>query len=172
MKRRLNETLGEEIIQIIEVARVVAFELVARTGGVQGVQRVTNVLEAIAKHEIVRALEHLGLPIVLESFVALEHRKEAEVHRAHVHRGDLRLPLFRRTYALLDSHEGRTAGRQIDDHVRGLLDHFEERFERLGALIGSAIRRIARMQVHDCRASVRGAQCGFRDLLRRHRQVG
>src|SRR3546814_7385376 len=57
-KRCLNESLRPEIMQDIEVACVVAFELVAGAGGVQRLQRVADVLEAVAKYKIVTALEH------------------------------------------------------------------------------------------------------------------
>ena len=104
------------------MARVVALELVARAGRVQRVERVADVLEAVAEHEVVRALQHLRLPLVLERLVALEHREQAEVHRAHVERGDLRLPFLGRPHAFLDRHVRRAAGRQIDHDIGRLLD--------------------------------------------------
>ena len=89
------------------MARVVALELIARAGRVERIERVANVLEAVAEHEIVRAFQHLRLPFVLELLVALQHREQAEIHRAHVERGDLRLPFLGRPNALLDRHVGR-----------------------------------------------------------------
>ena len=48
------------------MAGVVALELVARARRVQRVERVPDVLEAVAEHEVVRALQHRGLPVVPE----------------------------------------------------------------------------------------------------------
>ena len=94
-----------------------------------------------------------GSPVVFELLVALEHREEAEVHRAHVERGDLRPPLLRRPDALLDGHVRRAAGGDIDHDVRRLLDAAQEGLECFGALIRPSIRRIARVQMHDRRAA-------------------
>ena len=43
------------------------------------------------------------LPVVLELLEALEHLEQAEVHRAHVERGDFGLELERGLQALLDA---------------------------------------------------------------------
>src|SRR3546814_9101680 len=58
----LDETLLPEIVQIMEVARVVAFELVARPRFVQRLERAADVLEAVAEDEVVAPLEHRRLP--------------------------------------------------------------------------------------------------------------
>src|SRR3546814_4908260 len=78
----LFRSLLPEIVQIMEVARVVAFELVARPRFVQRLERAADVLEAVAEDEVVAPLEHRRLPLVLKILVSLEHRKQSEVHRA------------------------------------------------------------------------------------------
>src|SRR3546814_17426160 len=83
-------------MQAIEVACVVAFELVAGAGGVQRLQRVADVLEAVAKYQIVTALEHFPFPGMIERLEAFQHREKSEVHRSHVQAGNLRLPDFGR----------------------------------------------------------------------------
>src|SRR3546814_4145094 len=88
----LDETLLPEIVQIMEVARVVAFELVARPRFVQRLERAADVLEGVAEDEVVAPLEHRRLPLVLKILVSLEHRKQSEVHRDHVEARDSRLP--------------------------------------------------------------------------------
>src|SRR3546814_21014549 len=77
-KRCLNESLRPEIMQAIEVACVVAFELVAGAGGVQRLQRVADVLEAVAKYQIVTALEHFPFPGMIERLEAFQHRRSEE----------------------------------------------------------------------------------------------
>ena len=161
----------KKVMQIVEMAGVVALELVARARRVQRVERVADILEAVAEHEIVRALEHVRLPVVLELLVALEHREQAEIHRAHVERGDLGLPFLGRPDALLDGHVGRSAGREIDHDVGRLLDPAQERLEGLGALVGPPVDRIARVQMDDRRARFRRAERALGDLLRRDGQV-
>ena len=168
---RLHQALGEEVVQIVEMAGVVALEFVARAGGVQRVESVTDVLEAVAEHEIMRALQHLRLPVVLKRLEALEHRKQAEIHRPHVQRGDFGLPLLGRPHPLLDGHVGGAAGRQIDHDVRRLLDSSQERLEGLRALVRAAVDRIARVQVDNRCAGLRRAERALRDFLRRDRQV-
>src|SRR3546814_6927703 len=80
-QRRLDEALGPEIVEIVKVARVVAFELVARAGRVQRLEGVADVLEAVAEDEVVAALEHGGLPLMLELLVALQHREDRKSTR-------------------------------------------------------------------------------------------
>src|SRR3546814_10525826 len=100
----LDETLLPEIVQIMEVARVVAFALVARPRFVQRLERAADVLEAVAEDEVVAPLEHRRLPLVLKILVSLEHRKQSEVHRAHVEARDFRLPGRGGADAFFDRH--------------------------------------------------------------------
>src|SRR6266404_1767973 len=74
-ERRLHQPLSPEIMEVMEVAGVVALELVARAGFVEGFQRVADVLEAVAEDEIMRAFQHRRLPVVLKLLAALEHRE-------------------------------------------------------------------------------------------------
>src|SRR3546814_366265 len=119
-------------MEIIEVAGVVALELVAGAGAVQRFERVSDILEAIAEDQIVRSFQHRRLPVMLEVLVALEHREQAEVHRAHVEAGDLGLPLGGRAHAFLYRHIRRAAGGEVDHHVGRLLDDPEKGLERFG----------------------------------------
>ena len=107
----------------------------------------------------------------LELPVAIQHREEAEVHRAHVERGDLGLELQRRLQPLLDGHRRRTAGREVEHHVTAALDIGRELAEVPGILRRVAVDRIACMQVDDRRTGLGGADRGVGDLLWRDREV-
>ena len=170
-QRGLHQTFGPEVMQIVEMTGVVALELIARAGRVERFQRVTDILEGIAEHEIVGAFQHRGLPVMLELLVSLEHREQAEIHRAHVQAGDLRLPDRRGLDPLLDGHIGRAAGRQIHDHVGSLLDDAKKRLEGFRRLVRPAVYRIAGVKMHDRSTCLGRAESGFRDLRRRHREV-
>src|SRR3546814_15427932 len=85
----LDEPLLPEIMEIVEVARVVAFELVARARRIERLEGIADILEAVAKDEIVAAFEHRRLTRMLKFLVALEHREKAKVHRPHVEARDL-----------------------------------------------------------------------------------
>src|SRR3546814_3466769 len=106
----------------MEVARVVAFELVARPRFVQRLERAADVLEAVAEDEVVAPLEHRRLPLVLKILVSLEHRKQSEVHRAHVEARDFRLPGRGGADAFFDRHIGRAACGEVDHDISRLLD--------------------------------------------------
>ena len=111
------------------------------------------------------------LPRVLEVLEPVEHPEQAEIHRAHVQRGDLGLVDRRWLHALGNCHRRRAAGGQVDDTIGSLLDHFEKGRERLGRLVGPAGLGIARMEMHDRRACLSGAHRRVGDLLRRHRKI-
>src|SRR3546814_12289941 len=88
---------------------------------VECIQRKTNVLEAVAEDEVMAALQHRRLPLMLELLEALEHGEQAEVHRSHVEARHFRLPYRRRPYPLLDRPIGRPPRGKIDTDVRSLL---------------------------------------------------
>ena len=111
------------------------------------------------------------LPWMTELLEALEHGKEAEIHRAHVERGDFRLEQGDRPQAFLDRHRRGAAGGDVDHAIRALLDDLEERREPLGRLVGASVGGIARVQMDDRRTRVGRADGGFGDLLRRDWQV-
>src|SRR3546814_15590093 len=74
-QRRLHQSFLVEIVQIVEVAGIIAFEFIARAGCVECIQRKTNVLEAVAEDEVMDALQHRRLPLMLELL-------EAQIGRA------------------------------------------------------------------------------------------
>src|SRR3546814_7998324 len=80
----LDEPLLPEIMEIVEVARVVAFELVARARRIERLEGIADILEVVAKDEIVDAFEHRRLPSMLKFLLGLEHREKAKVNRHHV----------------------------------------------------------------------------------------
>jgi hypothetical protein len=112
-----------------------------------------------------------ALPIVLEVFETIEHREQAEVHRAHVQRRHFGLEACRRLHALLRQHVGAAAGGQVDDGARARVHCRQEARERLGRLVGPAGGEVARVQVQDRRARFGGRHRFVGDLLRRDRQV-
>ena len=153
------------------MADVVALELEARAVALADLlQDVLDVLVGVAEDEVARALERRRLPVVLPGLVALQHRVEAEVHRAHVERAHLGLGAARGGEALLEAHAVAAAGRDVDHHVRGLLDH-RQKPEHLGVGRRPAVLRVARVQVHDRGTRLRRAERALGDLLRRDRQV-
>jgi len=81
-----------------------------------------DVAERVAEDEVVGAAQVGLLPIVLPGLVAIRQREDAEVHRAHVERANLRLGNQRRGEPLLDRHVEAAAGRHVDDGVGRLLD--------------------------------------------------
>jgi hypothetical protein len=109
---------------------------------------------------------------VLELLVSLQHREQAEVHRAHVERRDLGLELQRRLQPLLDRHRRGAAGREVEHDIATTLDLRGELAKVFRVLRGTAVDRIARMQVHDRRTRLRGADRGFGNLPRGHGKVG
>src|SRR5258708_39498869 len=83
-QRRLDQFALKEMRKIVEVANVVAFELEAGAVVGTGAQDELDVLEGIPEHEIARAFEIGLFPVVLELLVAIKHRKQGKIHRAHV----------------------------------------------------------------------------------------
>src|SRR3546814_20725033 len=96
-------------MEIVEVARVVAFELVARARRIERLEGIADILEAVAKDDIVGALEHRRLPRMLKYIVALEHREKAKVQRPTVAARDRGSPHRRRLHPSLDGHIGTAA---------------------------------------------------------------
>ena len=112
------------------------------------------------------------LPVEFELLVFGEQMIQAEIHRAHVERGDFRLEGRRRLHAFLDAHIGAAAGGDVDRRIRALLDARQEARERLRRLVGLAGFGIARVQVQDRGAGLRGCDRLGGDLIRRDRQIG
>src|SRR6185312_5188802 len=90
-QRRLDEPALQEMREIVKMGGVVALELEARAGAAQRAQHKLDVLVGVAEHEIARILQRRALPILLELLEAAKHREQAEIHRTHVERRDLRL---------------------------------------------------------------------------------
>jgi hypothetical protein len=154
------------------MGRVVALELEPRAGIAKRAQHELDVLVGVAEHEIARVFQRLRLPVVLERLKAVEHRKEAEIHRAHIERSNLRLERLRRLDPLLDRHIGRAAGGQVHDRLRRLLDTRKEARERLRALVGAPGRLVAGVQMDDGRSRLGRADRRFGDLVSGHREIG
>src|SRR5690348_3687886 len=98
-----------------------------------------DIFEGIPEDEVAAALEVLGLPLVLEFLVALEHGVEAKVHRAHIERGHLRAGAQRGGEPLLQSHAMAAARRDIDHGLAALLDAGQKFHEHLGIGCGPAV---------------------------------
>ncbi len=127
--------------------------------------------ETVIARTMAAVLEMLALPVMGEVLEPVEHGVEAEIHRAHVQRGQLRLEGQRRLHALLDRHVRAAAGGDIDHRAGGLLDPRQERLEGT-RILGRASRfGIAGMQVQDRCPGLRRSYRGFDDLLCRDRQV-
>jgi hypothetical protein len=161
----------EEVRGGVQVADVVALDLEARAVLAARGQDVGDVAEGVLEDALVGAREVGLLPVVLELLVAPEHLVQAEVHRAHVERGDLGLELQRGLQALFHRHGRRAAGGEVDDHVARHRDLRQELVEQGRILRRAAVLGIARVQVHDRGARLRRADRRLGDLGRRHRQV-
>jgi hypothetical protein len=117
------------------VADVVALELEAGVRSRHSGQDVLDVLEGVLEHEVPAVLEMLALPVVLELLEAVQHRKEAEIHRAHVEGGDLGLELAAGRTRSSMVMPGAAAGGEVD-HGRSRCLIGEEGLEGLGRLVG------------------------------------
>src|SRR5271165_750114 len=158
--------------QVIKMAHVIAFKF--KAGAVTGTspQRVLSILKRIAENQVPAALQVLTLPRVSELLETFEHREQAKVHRAHVERCEFWLKDERRLDPLLNSHIGGAPAGQIHHSVGRLFDLWQEGREGRGSLVRLARLRIARMQMHDRRASFRCRDRGLGNLSRRHREIG
>src|SRR5438309_6953149 len=102
-KWRLDQPAIDEMRQIVEVADIVALMLEA--GAALFAQPLYNLLdigEGVAEDEVAGHLQRLRLPVVFPLLVAVEHRVEPEIHRAHVHRAHLGPGAKRRGKALFE----------------------------------------------------------------------
>jgi hypothetical protein len=154
---RLHEPALEEVGEIVEMSGVVALELEPRAGAAERAEHEFDVLVCVAEHKIARVFERLRLPVVPEGLETVEHRKESEIHRAHVERSYLGLESLRRLDPLLDRHIGRATRGQVHDRLRRLLDARQEARERLRALVGPSGLLVARVQMDDRRSRFGGA---------------
>ena len=170
-QRRRDQPAVEKMREIVQVPDVVAFELEAGAVILAGFQHEFDVAKRVAEDEVAGAFQIRLLPIVLEAFVAAEHREQREVDRAHIEARDLGLEHFGRAHPFLDPHGRGTAGGQVDHRVAALLDDRQKGRERLGPLVRPAGLRIAGMQVDDGGARFRRADRGVGDFLRGDRQV-
>ena len=128
-------------------------------------------LKVLRKMKSRAVLEMAPLPLVLEGRIAVEHRVEAEVHRAHVERAHLRPGPQRRRQALLQGHAVAAAGGDVDHRIAGLLDARQELHEHGGIGRRPAVLGIARMQMEDRRPGLGRLDRLLGDLVRRDRQM-
>ena len=171
-QRRLDQPAVEEMGEVVEVPDVVAFELEAGAVGLAELaQYVFDVLERIPEDEVPAVLQVPALPFVLELRVAVEHRIQPEVHRAHVERAHLGLRPQCAGEPLLERHPVPAAGGDVHHRIAALLDARQELHEYVRARRGAAVLGVARVEMDD-----RGARLGrldglLRDLRGSQRQV-
>ena len=122
-QRRFYEALLQEIIEIVEMRGVIAFELEARAGLRQRLQHEFDILEGVAEHDVL-VLDVLAFPVVLERLEAVEHAEKTKIHRPHIERGDLRLVDRGGAHALVHRHGRRAAGGEVDHAVGALFYDF------------------------------------------------
>jgi hypothetical protein len=171
-QRRLDDSLVQEVGQVVEVADVVALELEPRARGAEGANDRLDVLVRVPEDEVSGHLQILGLPGVLEGADAVEDGKQPEVHAAHVQRAELRLEGARRPCALFDRHPVTPAGRDVDDGVASRLDLWQESSEDLGIGRRPARFRVACVQVDDRGSCLGRPDRALGDLFGRERKVG
>ena len=151
---------------------VVALELETDAAIAAQAQNGGDVAIGVFEHQIAAAFEVLDFPVVFEILEAFQHREQAEIHRAHVERGDFGLDFGGRTHAFLDRHIGAAAGSDIDRSVGALDDHRQELAEPLRVLGRLAVVRIACMQMQDRGAGIGSLDRRVGDFARRDRQPG
>ena len=172
-QRRLDQPAIDEMRQIIEVADIVALMLEAGAALLaQPLYDLLDIGEGVAEDEVAGHLQRLRLPLVFPFLVAVEHRVEPEIHRAHVHRAHLGLGAQRRCEAFLEGHAEAAAGRDVDHGVGRLLDARQELHEHLGIGRWPPVLRVARMQMQDRGAGLGRGDRVARHLVRGQRQIG
>src|SRR5689334_25298386 len=90
-QRRLHQPALEKMRGGVQMADVVTLDLEARVVPAARLQDIGYILERVLEDALIAAREVRLLPLVLPLLVALYHLVEAEVHRAHVERGDFGL---------------------------------------------------------------------------------
>src|ERR1700674_1486428 len=130
--------------QVIEMTYVVALEFKAGAIPSTSPQGVLNILKSIPEHQVSTALQVVVLPRVAKLLEALQHWKEAKVHRAHVERRDFRFKRESRLDALLNFHIGRTTAGQIDYCIGRLLNFWQKGSESGQSVVWFPSLRIAR----------------------------
>src|SRR6266496_498365 len=81
---RLDQAASDEVMQVVEMARVVAFKFEARSIFAQCPDDEFNLFVGVAKDNVPRAFQSPHLPLVLELPVSRQHRKKSEIHRSHI----------------------------------------------------------------------------------------
>lgn len=153
--------------EVVQVRDVVALEF--ETGAVRAAARENrlDVGERVLEHEVAALFQMFAFPRMPEFAKALEHRIQAEVHRAHVQRSDFGLEMMRGAQALGDRHVRAAARRDVDHRVGARLDARQELGEHGRVLRRPAVGRIAGVQVQDRRARFGRRDRRFLDLARR-----
>src|SRR5262249_48690935 len=155
----------------IQVADVVALELESRAAVAARVQDVGNVLERVLEHTGFAAFQVRLFPVELPRFVAWNHVVQAEIHRPHVQGGQLRLKAESGLQPFLYGHRLRSAGRDVDDDVRGGFDSRQKLFEHVRILSRLAANRRPGVEVYDRSASARGVYGALGDVVGGDRQM-
>ena len=132
---------------------------------------VADLLERVGEDEVVGHLQIGLLPVVLPVVVALGQAEDAEIHRAHVERGDFGRCHERGSDALIDGHADAAAGGDVHHRVGVLLDAWQEFHEHVGVGRRLAGFRVARVQVNDRGAGLGRTDRSLSDLVRCDRQV-
>ena len=108
---------------VVEMADVVALELEAGALLAQRAHDPFDVAEGVAKHVVATSSRGIRAPSRAGSWlIAGDHREHREVHAAHVQRAQLGREGARRGGALLERHAVARAGRDVDHHIRALVD--------------------------------------------------
>src|SRR5579875_911997 len=171
-QRRLHQTALQEMRKIVKMPHIVAFKLKAGAGIAQLLERVFDIGKRVAENQVSRTFQMLPLPLKFEFLKPIEHREEAEIHRAHIERGNFRLKAHGRSNALADQHMRCAARGQVHHRIRRLFDARQKCRKGFGALVRLAGFRVPRVQMNNGRARLGSAHRCIGNLLRRHRQIG
>src|SRR5258707_1255253 len=104
-ERRLQELAVEEMGQRVEMADIVAFAFEARAAAVPELaDEALDLREGVADDQVLSLFDVWLLPLVLPLVDLLGDVEDAEIHRAHVERAQLRLGAQRRGQPVLHGH--------------------------------------------------------------------
>ena len=152
----LTRPRSSEVGQVVEVAHVVALELEPRPALVAESRRIPSMsLNVLRKTWSRLASRCVASHVIPERFVAIEHREEAEVHRAHVERGELRLCRDCPSQAFLERHARPAARRDVDDRITLGADLREELHEHVRVRRRPTVAWVAGVKMEDGCAGLR-----------------
>ena len=134
--------------QVVKMSNVVTFELEPGAATfTEYLQDVFDILERISEYEVPTVFEMRPLPLIAKFIVAGQHRKQTEVHGAHIERRHLGLNPKRGGQALIQRHTVTAARGDVNYGIAPIADRTQKLHENIGIRGGSSVFRVPCMQV-------------------------